>query len=245
MNEESPTETEPKKTNFDTALVPGAIVVAGLIIAGAILYTGGNFGGGGRTIAGNAGGAAVGQAVRGNIEDDDPALGSPSAPVVLVEFSDFQCPFCRRLWRESLPQIKEKYIKTGQVRFVYRDFPLSIHPGAEPAALAAECGEDQGKFWEMHDKIFAEQDKLGQGTVEFSATDLKRWARETGLNGAEFDNCLDRAKHKDEVSKDFSDGSALGVSGTPHVFVNGKLLIRGALPFSQIDQIIQQELAGR
>ena len=241
---------EPNNTESSTSvsesgklLIPGAIIVAGLLIAGAVLYSGGLVGGKG---SGQKIQAAVGGAVNQNIEDNDPALGSPNAPVVLVEFSDFQCPFCRKFWSDSLPQIKEKYIKTGKVRFVYRDFPLSnIHPGAEPAAQAAECAEDQGKFWEMHDKIFGEQEKLGQGTINFEIGDIKRWAREIGLDGAALDTCLDSEKYKAEVAKDYSDGASLGVSGTPHVFVNGKLLIRGALPFEQIDQLIQQELAGR
>ncbi|MBI2640057.1 MAG: DsbA family protein [Candidatus Sungbacteria bacterium] len=232
----------------DKFILPGAIVTAGVIVAVAILYTSGAFDGK-KEAAVAGGGVAVSEAsdaLQKNIEDDDPALGNPDAPVVLVEFSDFQCPFCRKLWRESFFQLKEKYIKTGKVRFVYRDFPLSgIHSGALPAAMAGECAEDQNKFWEMHDKIFQEQDRLGQGTVSFTADDLKRWARELGLDGSAFDSCFDGGKYRAEVEKDYSDGTALGVAGTPHIFVNGKPLIRGALPFEQIDQIIQQELAGR
>lgn len=236
-------ETPSKQSEPDRFLIPSAIVTAGVIIALAVLYSSGVFG---RGVVTGPEKAATGGAVQLDLEDDDPALGNPNAPVTLVEFSDFQCPFCRRLWQESLPQIKEKYIKIGQVKFVYRDFPLTgIHPGAEPAAMAGECAEDQGRFWEMHDKIFGEQNKLGQGTVEFGVEDLKRWAREIGLDGPAFDACLDSGKYKQEVSKDYSDGAALGVAGTPHIFVNGKPLIRGALPFEQIDQIIQQELAGR
>ena len=236
---------EVKQSEPDKFMIPGAIIVAGLLIAGAVLYSGGLLRGNGSVWKQQA---AVGESApkNVNIEDDDAALGSPSAPVVLVEFSDFQCPFCRKLWRDSLPQSTEKYIKTGKVRFVYRDFPLSsIHPGAEPAAMATECAEDQEKFWEMHDKIFGEQDKMGQGTVEFGVSDLKRWAGEIGLNAAAFDTCLDGGKYKAEVAKDSSDGAALGVSGTPHIFVNGKLLIRGALPYTQIEQIVEQELAGK
>jgi len=237
-----------EQVKSDKFVIPGAIVTAGVIIALAILYSGGALGSKEAAIQGGVVGATDNGTAREDIdiEDDDPAIGSPDAPVVLVEFSDFQCPFCRRLWSDSLPQITEKYTKTGKVRFIYRDFPLSgIHPGAMPAAMSGECAEDQGKFWEMHDKIFQEQSRLGQGTVEFSVDDLKRWAREIGLEGPAFDSCLDGGKYKAEVEKDYSDGAALGVTGTPHIFVNGKPLIRGALPFEQIDQIIQQELAGR
>lgn len=98
--------------------------------------------------------------------DDDPVLGKADAPVTLIEFSDFQCPFCRAFWKEALQQIKKDYIDTGKAKFVYRDFPLSFHPLAKPYALAANCANDQGKFWEMHDKIFEEQAKKGEGTIQ-------------------------------------------------------------------------------
>lgn len=90
--------------------------------------------------------------------DDDPVLGSPTAPVTIIEFSDYQCPFCYSFWQQTLPQIKKNYIDTGKVKFVYRDFPLNIHPMAEPSARAANCAGEQGKYWEYHDKIFGEQE---------------------------------------------------------------------------------------
>lgn len=89
--------------------------------------------------------------------DDDPFIGNANAPVTMIEFSDYQCPFCLRFWSETLPQIKKDYIDTGKVKFVYRDFPLNIHPMAEPSARAANCAGEQGKYWEYHDKIFSEQ----------------------------------------------------------------------------------------
>jgi protein-disulfide isomerase len=100
--------------------------------------------------------ALTGKPVAGAVAvsiDDDPVLGNPNAPVTIVEFSDFQCPF----WAETLPQLKEAYIDTGKAKLIYRDFPLAFHPGAEPAAQAANCANEQGKYWEMHDKIFGEQ----------------------------------------------------------------------------------------
>lgn len=227
-------------------LVPGAIVLAGLIIAGAIIWTSG-FRGSSKTAtltptpAGQPTGAAS-----GNIADDDPFLGNPDAPVIFVEFSDFQCPFCRRLFRETLPQLKEEFIKTGKVKFVYRDYPLSaIHGLAETYAQAGECADDQEKFWPMHDKIFEEQDRAGSGTItNFSAADVKRWAREVGLDGVSFDACLDSGKHAGEVAKDFSDGQALGVSGTPTVFVNGRSVV-GALAYAQFKALIEAALAAQ
>ena len=89
--------------------------------------------------------------------DDDPVLGNAAAPVTMIEFSDFQCPFCLKFWQETFPQIKQTYIDTGKVKFVYRDFPLSFHPGAMPAAQAANCANEQGKYWEMNDLIFKKQ----------------------------------------------------------------------------------------
>jgi protein-disulfide isomerase len=109
------------------------------------------------------------------------------------------------------------------------------------SAEAAECADDQGKYWEMHDKMFAEQDKLGSGTVQYGATELKKWAREIGLDGKDFDTCLDSRKHQAEVEKDTSDGSAAGVSGTPSFFINGQLLV-GAQPFSEFQKVIDAEL---
>lgn len=174
--------------------------------------------------------------------DDDPVMGSASAAVTIIEFSDFQCPFCRKFWKETLPQIVEEYVDTGKVKFVYRDFPLSFHPGAEPAARAAECADEQGKFWEMHDKIFEEEDKQGQGTIQFDEEDLKTWAKGvSGLKYADWEKCFDSGKYADEVANDFSDGTAAGVSGTPSFFINGRQ-VEGAVPFAEIKAVIEEEL---
>ena len=168
-------------------------------------------------------------------EDDDPVKGDEDAPVTIIEFSDFQCPFCKRFFDQTLPQIDDNYIKTGKVKFVYRDFPLSIHPEAQKSAEAAECSRDQGKFWEFHDKIFDNQASL-------SIANYKKWADDLGLDTDEFDDCLDSDKYASEVQKDFKDGSAAGVRGTPSFFINGNF-IRGAQPYSAFEQIIEAELA--
>ena len=180
--------------------------------------------------------------------DDDPKLGNANAPVTVIEFSDFQCPFCRRSYTDMLPQLKQEYVDTGKVLFVYRDFPLSsIHPAATPAALAAECADDQGKFWDYHNKIFDEQNKQGQGTIQFSVDDLKTWAVDIGLNTATFNSCLDSQKYKSEVEKDFQDGATAGVSGTPTFFIgnsrDGYTAIVGAQPYAVIKQEIEDALA--
>lgn len=178
------------------------------------------------------------------LENDDPFLGSKEAKVIIIEFSDFQCPFCRRFWRESLQQIRKEYIETGKsVKFVYRDFPLSFHNLAQKYAEAGECAEEQGKFWEMHDKIFQEQDKKGQGTIsDYSLGDIKRWAREIGVNSSKFDQCLDSGKYKQEVENDVNEGLIAGVNGTPTIFINGRIIV-GAQPYQVFKKIIDEELS--
>jgi len=171
-----------------------------------------------------------------NVNDDgDPSIGSKDATVTIVEFSDFQCPFCERFYSQTFLQIKSEYIDTGKVRFVYRDFPLNFHAQAEKTAEAAECANEQGKFWEYHDKIFQNQQSL-------SIENLKLWAKQIGLDTTKFDSCLDTGKYQSEVQKDQKDGISLGVSGTPAFFINGKALI-GAQPFAAFKQLIDAELS--
>lgn len=240
--DEQPVVPEPisgERTNF---AVPGAIVVAGIIVAGAIIYTGG-FGSaagnpGAPTLAGEQANAAAGAIDMKTLPDDDPSLGDPNAPVTIVEFSDFQCPFCARFFANTLGPLKEKYVKTGKVRLVYRDFPLSsIHSEATGAAEAAACANDQGRFWEYHDKIFQNQPALG-------AANYKQWARDLGLDATAFNQCVDARKYADEVQKDFDDGRKAGVSGTPTFFINGKMVV-GALPIEEFEIAIEEALAAK
>ncbi len=169
------------------------------------------------------------------IVDDDAILGDEDAPVTIVEFSDYQCPFCARFHQETLPQIKSQYINTGKVRFIYRDYPLPFHPFAEPAAIAAECAGDQNKYYEYHDKVFA-------NSATLSEAGFKLWAQELGLNVATWERCRADPATKQEVAKDMQDGSAVGVQGTPAFFVNGRM-VSGAQPFSAFQQVIEQALA--
>ena len=159
--------------------------------------------------------------------------GEPDAAVTLVEFSDFECPFCVRV-QPTLERVMEQY--AGSVRLVYRHFPLtSIHPFAYKAAEASLCAGEQDRFWEYHDLLFAEQQAM-------SVPDLKEKARRLGLAGAAFDDCLDSGRHTAAVRKDLFAGSALGVSGTPAFFVNGRFL-SGAVPFEHFAELIDDELA--
>lgn len=179
------------------------------------------------------------------LPDDDPVKGSASAPITLVEFSDFQCPFCARFWEDTLPQIEENYVKTGKVKLVYRDFPLPLpsHRQAQPAALASQCANDQGKFWEMHDAIFDKQTEWSG--KEDAVTIFSSYGKKMGLNTKQFDECMKSKKYASEVMKDVVDGSAAGVGGTPGFFVNGKV-ISGALPYENVFKpIFDAELAGK
>jgi protein-disulfide isomerase len=164
---------------------------------------------------------------------EDPSLGSPSAPVTLVEFSDFQCPFCQRV-APTLKQVKDKY--GDKVRVVWKDFPLTqIHPQAFKAGEAAHCAADQGKFWEYHDRLFANQQAL-------QPTDLKKYAADMGLDAAAFTTCLDSSKHGERVRDGVAEGSRLGVNSTPTIYINGRVL-SGAQPYEVIASVIDEELA--
>ena len=205
------------------------------------IFTGGFRGSGKGTITGDAIGGlpsiptGITDVNAEDFVDDDPVLGDKNAPLTIVEFSDFQCPFCKRARDDAIAQIEEQYIKTGKVKLVYRDFPLtSIHPMAQKSAEAAECADDQGKFWEYHNKIFEKQDSL-------SIANLKQWASELGLNTNEFNKCLDSGKHEDEVNKDASDAVAAGGQGTPF-FIVGNQPLSGAQPFSAFQAAIESQL---
>ena len=173
-------------------------------------------------------------APRYNVEiaPDDPVLGSAKAAVTVIEFSDFQCPFCQRVM-PTLKQLRETY--GDRVRIVWKDFPLtSIHPQAFKAAEAGQCAREQGKFWEYHDRLFQNQQAL---QPEF----LKKYAADTGLDAAKFNTCLDTAKYAERVQAQMGVGNQLGVSSTPSVFVNGRM-VSGAQPYETFAAIIDEEL---
>lgn len=169
--------------------------------------------------------------------DDDTVKGSESAPVTIIEFSDYECPFCARFYSETSSKIDEEYVKTGKVKYVYRDFPLSFHPHARKAAEASECADEQGKFWEYHDMLFENQNEWAKsGTSVF-----KEYAGRLGLDQGAFDACLDSGQMAEEVKKDIADGVAYGVTGTPAFFINGEM-ISGAQPFEVFRKVIEEKL---
>jgi protein-disulfide isomerase len=166
--------------------------------------------------------------------EDDSVRGDKNAPVTIVEFSDYECPFCARFYADAYQQIKSVYIDTGKVKFVYRDFPLSFHQNAKKAAEAAECAGEQGMYFEMHDKLF--ENGVSEGVDSY-----KKYAMEIGLDQEQFDSCLDSGAMASEVQKDFMDGQKAGVKGTPAFIINGEL-ISGAQPFSVFQETIDSFL---
>lgn len=222
-------------------VLPLSIVMAAVIIGGSIMFTGRNDSGAPAKKA-----AAVEDAL-GNSQDfkslekNAPTLGSPDAPVAIVEFADFQCPFCGRFYQTTAKDIMSTYVKTGKARFIYRDFAF-LGEESNWAAQAARCAGDQGKYWQYHDYLFEHQKGENQGT--FTKDHLKSFALELGLNAGNFNTCLDSEKHKQEVESDTAMGKKFGVSGTPTTFVNGKL-VQGAVPFETVKLTIEEALKGK
>jgi protein-disulfide isomerase len=171
-------------------------------------------------------------APRAQVAATGPSKGPENAQVTIVEFSDFQCPFCGRA-ATTLDEVMKGY--EGKVRLVFRHFPLNFHPEAPKAAEASLCAADQGKFWEYHDKLFQNQRAL-------QVPQLKEYATQVGLDAGKFNTCLDSGGKAATVQKDMKDGEQLGVTGTPGFFVNGRFL-NGALPAEEFKKIIDEELA--
>ena len=162
----------------------------------------------------------------------DPSRGPANAPITIIEFSEYQCPFCARV-TPTLKAIEQKY--AGKVRLVFKDFPLQNHQQAPKAAEAAHCAGDQGKYWELHDRLFANQQLL-------QVPELKKHAAAVGLDQAAFDQCLDSGKHTENVQADIEQGSQMGVGSTPTLYINGRL-VTGAQPLALFESIIDEELA--
>lgn len=161
-----------------------------------------------------------------------PSQGPATAPVTIVEFSDFQCPYCARLI-PTLDEVKKKY--GDKVRIVFRQYPLNFHQHAQKAAEASLCAHEQGKFWELHDAMFQNQQAL-------AVEQLKAKAAELGMNAEQFNSCLDGGKYAAQVKADFDEGAKAGVNGTPAMFINGRFL-SGAQPLNEITKVIDDELA--
>lgn len=243
---------------------PVAIIIGAILISISILISGGTIkikgfadtAGSPSAIAPAAGDtAAVPEPSTGPATtslDDDPVLGNPDAPVTIVEFSDYECPFCKRHYEQTYSQLKSDYIDKGTVKLVFRDLPLSFHdPMATTEAIAANCAREQGgdtAYYKLHDVMFEKTTSNGSG---LTMDQLNQFASDLGLNQANFKSCVDSEKYKDEVSKDLADANAAGATGTPSFIiakstgneVTGKLVV-GAQPYSafqaEIDALLNK-----
>ena len=179
--------------------------------------------------------------------DDDPVRGNHDAPITIIEFSDFQCPFCARFHVQTLPLLLEEYINSGKVKLVYRDFPIQTsHPNAVPAAVAAECANEQGTYWEFHDKLFENQNQWNRIEAMEAITVFNQYASELGLNEDQFNSCLSDGKYLDEVRNDLNDGREYGITGTPGFFIGNEKIgfveLKGAQPFESFKKVIEVQL---
>lgn len=175
-------------------------------------------------------------------QDNDAVLGNPNAPVTMIEFSDFQCPYCEKFYSETFKQIKSQYIDTGKVKFIYRDFPIPSHAQASLAAESAECVRSlatenkDSAYFKMHDKIFENMSRWANNS---SAKDVfVSMGNELGVDIAV---CLDSGSFKQEVGDDYTAGRSYGVQGTPSFFINGKMVL-GAESFENFQKVIESEL---
>jgi protein-disulfide isomerase len=198
--------------------------------------------------------------------DDDPIVGDEDAPVTIIAFSDFQCPYCKQMYEDVFPILQEHYLNTGKVRLVHRDLPLveAGHAWSQKAAEAGECADDQGKFWEMATLLFANQQLLNtlqvqvnepsKNTVTLTLNDqqvfidltdaitlIKKLATQTGIDVNQFNACLDGAKQQGEVLKDKNDALKANIQATPTFIINGKR-VEGAVPFDTLRAVIEGEL---
>lgn len=224
-----------------------SILVAALILAGTLIYLfGPGRGQGGQ--AGNAGNEEVATTGQPPAIGDDYVLGDPKAPVTIIEFGDYQCPFCGRFFSETEPKVIENYVRTGKAKFVYKDLIVIdgfITGGQESrnAALAADCAGEQGKFWEYHDLLFETEIKDGkENNGNLSKGLFVSLARNLGLNESGFTGCFDSKKYLAEVEGDTAEAQgSLSQLSTPSTFVNNKL-VSGAVPYEQFASVVEGEL---
>lgn len=228
-----------------STFLPVAILLASVILGGSLIYAAVTMQGSPANLAGQTGGQSGEEQTSGGQGFPDtftvdlkgwPSKGSENAPVVIVEYSDFACPFCKRFHDDTLPQLIQEYIDAGKVRFVYKDFPVV---GGEKAAEAAHCAADQGKYWEYHDMLFANQteDRGSWGNVSVH----EGYAKELGLNVSLFTECFESGKHQEKVALSTRESMENGGTGTPFFLINDNPIV-GAQPFESFKQIIDREL---
>ncbi len=225
-------------------ILPVSILIAAILISGSILYV--RYSAGQNTVAQIAGGV---QKPAGKVNIDltnAMMLGDANAPVTVVEFGDFQCPYCQRYFQQNQPMFISEYVNTGKARFVWKDYTFL---GQESiwAAEAARCANDQGKFWAYHDYLYSHQGSENSGA--FSKAKLEGFAVALGLNTSQFNTCLNSDTYASLIQQETQSGSAVGVNGTPATFINGQLVADssgnsvGAAPFTTFQAIIDKILA--
>jgi protein-disulfide isomerase len=228
-------------------LTPISILIGAILISASICWSSGKMPwlGNGSVAVRTQNGQNAGPVAAGNNNDqvvkiterrDAPSVGS--GKVEIVEFSDFQCPFCQQFFNNAYKDIKAKYVDTGKVKLTFRHYPLSFHQNAEKAAEAAECANRQGKFWQYHDVLFTKAQ--GDGT-NLDITSLKKYAKDLNLDTNKFTTCLDNGETAEVIKKDIADAGKAGVTGTPTIFIDGKKIV-GAQPFANFQQEIENAL---
>ena len=224
--------------SLSTAILAGAVIVGVAVLIAANMMINKL---GGQSLERQSAGVPAGErneTALVKITDRKTAPREGNGEVIVYEFSDFQCPFCQSFWNNTYKQIKENYIDTGKITFIYRHFPLSFHQNAQIAAEAGECANEQGKFWSYHDILFTKGAADGTG---LDIVSLKSYAKEADLNASEFNSCLDDNKTAEIVKGDVKEGQNTGVTGTPTFFINGKRLV-GALPYGEFEKAIEEAL---
>lgn len=234
------TADQPKsELDITKFILPGSILIAALLISGTLIYTktGSN-----KNIAGaNIGGQQVPQVgVKVNVDVGHlPAKGSPNAKVKVVEFGDFRCPFCGRFFKDTESQLLKGYINAGKVVFYFRHYQF-LGPASVIAGNAAECANEQGKFWAFHDYLYQNQSSESD-TSMYTVDNMTKATGQLGLNSSQFKSCLASQKYNQKVQNDLAAGQQAGVNGTPTTFING-LSIVGAQPNSSFKALIDEEL---
>lgn len=225
-------------------VLPASILIAALMISGSIVYLVGSRSGGGPAAApGAREQGTAGAPVAIKTSDRDVILGDPKAPVTLIEYGDYQCPFCARFFTETESRLREEYIKTGKVKMVFRNFQF-LGPESFAAGEAAECAKDQKQFWAFHDALYTAEHADGQeNNGNLNRALFVSIASSLKLDAKSFAACIDGKKYASQVQKDSDGGRAVGVNSTPTSFVNGRL-VAGALPFEQFKALIESALTG-
>jgi protein-disulfide isomerase len=217
-------------------LIPASVLIGSVLISLSIL------GGAGKLnlqdAAGNNREEGVEAESDAQLTERKGAFTKGSGKIKIIEFSDFQCPYCQKFYNEAYQQIKTKYIDTGKITLEFRHFPLPFHANAQKAAEAFECAGNQGKAFEMHNVIFEKGKSDGAG---LSVADLKQYASVIGLNTSKFNSCLDNGETADRISRDLEDGRKAGIQGTPSFFIGGEKVV-GALPFNSFETVIEEAL---